>query len=335
MAKAFLIIQTAFIGDVILSTAVMEKLHRNFPDATIDVLVRKGNEGVLLQHPFVRKMFVWDKSKKIRDMLRIRGEMRAVNYDAIINLQRFASSGFFTLLAKGREKIGFDKNPLSRFFTKALPHHISATPGGPHEVDRCLSLVAHFTDNGRDLPRIYPAQAHKDKIDKLIAKYRPFVTASPASVWFTKQWPEERWIEWMRSLPNHLDVILLGGPSDAALCHRIREQTTRPGVHILAGQLNLLESAEVMRRAVMNYTNDSAPMHLCSAVNAPVTTIFCSTVPEFGFGPLSEQSHSLQFEGELSCRPCGLHGHAACPKGHFQCAAISVDLLYQTLPESP
>ena len=70
----------------------------------------------------------------------------------------------------------------------------------------------------------------------------------------------------------------------------------------------------------MNYVNDSAPMHLCSSVNAPVTAIFCSTVPSFGFGPLSENSRIIETKEELSCRPCGLHGFKTCPKGHFQCA---------------
>ena len=70
----------------------------------------------------------------------------------------------------------------------------------------------------------------------------------------------------------------------------------------------------------MNYVNDSAPMHLASAVNAPVCVIYCSTVPHFGFGPLSDISNIVEVKENLDCRPCGLHGHRACPKGHFKCA---------------
>jgi heptosyltransferase-2 len=75
-----------------------------------------------------------------------------------------------------------------------------------------------------------------------------------------------------------------------------------------------------MRSAVLNYVNDSAPMHLCSAVDAPVCAVFCSTVPAFGFGPLSTFSRVVEHPGPLACRPCGLHGHARCPLGHFRCA---------------
>ena len=87
-----------------------------------------------------------------------------------------------------------------------------------------------------------------------------------------------------------------------------------------------------MRGAVMNYVNDSAPMHLCSAVGAPVTAVFCSTVPAFGFGPLSPVSFVVETREALACRPCGLHGHAACPLGHFRCAyGIEVEQLLKSM----
>jgi heptosyltransferase-2 len=93
----------------------------------------------------------------------------------------------------------------------------------------------------------------------------------------------------------------------------------------LAGSLSLLQSAALMKGAVMNYVNDSAPMHLASATDAPVTVIYCSTIPAFGFGPLSPVSKIIEAEESLDCRPCGLHGFKNCPKGHFRCAeTISV-----------
>jgi len=61
-------------------------------------------------------------------------------------------------------------------------------------------------------------------------------------------------------------------------------------------------------------------MHIASAMNAPVTVIFCSPIPAFGFGPLSEKSNIIQTIVKLECRPCGLHGYKKCPQGHFKCA---------------
>ena len=83
----------------------------------------------------------------------------------------------------------------------------------------------------------------------------------------------------------------------------------------------------------MNYVNDSAPMHLCSAMNAPCSAVFCSTVPKFGFGPLSEKSFIIQTTEELECRPCGIHGFKECPIKTFECAnSIDISLLLDKLP---
>jgi heptosyltransferase-2 len=89
-----------------------------------------------------------------------------------------------------------------------------------------------------------------------------------------------------------------------------------------------------MKEAAMNYVNDSAPMHFASAVNAPVTAVYCSTIPAFGFGPLSDKSFIVEIEEPLDCRPCGLHGYRACPRGHFHCAyKIQEVQLLQTLTD--
>jgi heptosyltransferase-2 len=113
---------------------------------------------------------------------------------------------------------------------------------------------------------------------------------------------------------------LLGAPTDHATCESIRLASANENVINVAGTLSFLESAALMKKAVMNFVNDSAPMHLASAMNAPVTAIFCSTVPSFGFGPLSDRSTVIETKEKLECRPCGLHGFKACPKGHFKCA---------------
>jgi len=98
-----------------------------------------------------------------------------------------------------------------------------------------------------------------------------------------------------------------------------------PTIHIVAGQLSFLESAALMKNARMNFVNDSAPLHFASAVNAPVAAMFCSTVPAFGFGPLSDDSFVFETTERLDCRPCGLHGYKSCPKGHFKCSHIDID----------
>ena len=325
--QKFLVIQTAFIGDVVLATALLEKLHACYPDAQLDFLVRKGNEALLAGHPFVRETLVWDKKQnKLRNLWRMTRRIRRESYDKVINVQRFAATGILTAFSGAKETIGFDKNPLSRFFTHRIPHVISARvepgklPAGPtiHEVQRNQALIAEFTDDSPARPRLYPTAADAHKVASY--KARPYITISPASVWFTKQFPAGQWASFIRALSAPLTVYLLGAPGDRELGQQIMTMAGTTNIVNLAGELSFLQSAALMQGAVMNYVNDSAPMHFASALNAPVTAVYCSTIPGFGFGPLSDDSHVVEIEAPLDCRPCGLHGYKACPKGHFNCA---------------
>lgn len=144
---------------------------------------------------------------------------------------------------------------------------------------------------------------------------------APASVWFTKQLGEDKWIDLSNKVSKDTTIYLLGAPGDAELCERIKSKSENKKIQILAGKLSLLQSCALMKDAKMNYVNDSAPLHLASSVNANVTAFFCSTVPSFGFGPLSDNSKVIEVKN-LDCRPCGLHGYKACPKGHFNCSNL-------------
>jgi heptosyltransferase-2 len=315
---------------VVLATAIVEKLRLHYPHATIDFLVRKGNESLLAHHPYLRQVLVFDKKNNkythLRNLIR---EIRKHHYDYVINAQRFFTSGLMTVLSGAKEKIGFDKNPLSAFFTVKVPHHISAQAKGDHEVKRDLQLIAHLTDDEFIRPRLYPAKADFEKVKTT----GPYICIAPASVWFTKQYPKEGWIALIKIIPPDFTVYLMGSKSDFTLCDEIRKGVPHNQVNIrnLAGQLSFLESAALMKHAEMNYVNDSAPLHFASAVNAPVTAVFCSTVPAFGFGPLSDKSFIVETKMHLDCRPCGLHGKKACPLGHFHCSIIDAQELLSTI----
>ncbi|MFI5151679.1 MAG: glycosyltransferase family 9 protein, partial [Bacteroidia bacterium] len=162
-------------------------------------------------------------------------------------------------------------------------------------------------------------EAYKRKVTS--SPTESYITLSPASVWFTKQFPPEKWIEWINAChPKSTRIFLLGGPADVGLCEGIRLACKDTEIVVLAGKLRMLESAALMSGASMNYTNDSAPLHLASAMNAPVTVLYTSTIPKFGFGPLSDKRVIVETTEKLDCRPCGIHGFRACPKKHFKCA---------------
>ena len=315
--KKFLVIQTASIGDVILATAVAEKLHSYFPDSQIDMMIKKGYESLFENHPYLNKVYAWDKKNhKYGSMFSIWHQVRKQRYDLIVNIQRYAATGFITAFGKAKETAGFNKNPFSCFFTHKIKHEIGVK--GLHEVDRNQKLIAHITDDKSVRPALYPNETVFEKVKHY--KTDTYICVAPCSLWFTKQFPEERWVHFLRLVPDDLKVYLLGGRDDIAYCDRIIANVPDKHIESLAGQLNLLESAALMRDAKMNFVNDSSPMHLASSQNAPTTAIFCSTVADFGFGPLSDDSVVVQENRNLKCRPCGLHGYKKCPEGHFRCA---------------
>ncbi|XOV93773.1 MAG: glycosyltransferase family 9 protein [Bacteroidota bacterium] len=314
--KKILIIQTAFIGDVILATSLIEKIHQYFPEGTLHFLLRKGNEGLLKGHPYIAQLLIWNKSSgKTANLLKLTREVRRSEYDLVINLQRFFSSGILAGFSGAKKIVGFKKNPLSFLFTDSIQHTIG---DGTHEVERNLKLIESFTDGEFTQPKLYLNKDIKDKVREY--QREPFITIAPTSVWFTKQYPAEKWVEFLDQTAFEGKVFLLGGAGDFEACEKIKAATSRKEVINLCGKLGLLESAALMEKAQMNYVNDSAPQHLASAVDAPTCTIFCSTVPAFGFGPLSELKVIIETKDSLSCRPCGLHGHKSCPEGHFKCA---------------
>lgn len=310
-----LVIQTAFIGDAILATALLEKLHAQMPDCQIDYLVRKGNEGLFKGHPFLNEVLIWDKKRKYKSLWSLLGKVRKTRYNKLICIQRFGTMGFFTMLSNAKETIGFEKNPFSAFFSVKVKHEIEP---GIHEVNRNTRLISFFTDNKVFRPKLYPANADFSKVS--IYQEKPYLVMAPTSVWLTKQFPESQWVNLINSLGAKYKIYLLGAPTDFDACERIINQVKeKEAVVNLSGKLSLLESSALMKGAVLNFVNDSAPIHLASSMNAPVCAIYCSTIPGFGFGPLSDFARIVAFEGELNCRPCGLHGKKECPEGHFRC----------------
>lgn len=321
--QKILVVQTAFIGDVVLATALVESLHQQYPKAAIDVVVRKGNEPLFNEHPFINELIIWDKKQhKYLNWFSILKKIRAKHYDVLINAQRFAATGLWTVLSSANTTIGFDKNPFSFLFTHKVKHDVSGN--ALHEVNRNHALISSLGVFPLAMPKLYPTKSDYEKVKLYQAE--KYITIAPASVWFTKQFPLTAWVSFISELKFEGPIYILGGASDKALGDKIINEVVRlhstasTKIINLSGELGFLASAALQQKAVLNYVNDSAPMHFCSAVNAPVVAIYCSTIPAFGFGPLSTNSFIVETQEQLACRPCGLHGKKHCPLGHFNCA---------------
>lgn len=314
--NTYLLIQTAFIGDAILLSAMVESIHQHDAEAKIDIVVRKGNESLYTDHPHVNKVWAWNKKAgKYKTLFQLIQQLKQNQYEFAINIQRFATTGFLTTAIKAKTKIGFKKNPFSMFWKHRIEHSMSQ---GAHEIERNIELLKPiFGEIKSEFPKLYPTLKQSERVKTF--QSTPYYCFYPASVWFTKQLPEHKWVELLNKAPKEKQLYLVGAPAEKALCDRIIEASERKDTINLCGQLQLMESAALGKSADMNFMNDSGPLHLMSSVNAPTTAFFCSTIKGFGFYPLSKNSKVIEVQEELACRPCGLHGKKECPLGHFKC----------------
>ena len=318
LPRKVLIIQTAFIGDVILATSLLESWHHAHPGDELHFLVRSGNESLLDSHPFLAGLHTWKKPSnaglRYWNLAVLGIELRRMNFNVVVTPHRHISSGILMLMSGAKQRMGFSSHPLSRAFTHSQHHGLG---NGEHEIERNHRLIADDVGLLKPKnPRLYPVQKFDDQ-----GLSEKFGVAAPSSQWATKQWPSGRWVEWLDlefgTAPEQT-IVLIGGPSDRAELEQIASQSNHERLEIRT-DLSLLDAVALMRKAIWVVTNDSGPMHMASSVDVPTVAIFCSTLPSFGFGPLASQSVVVEVEMKLDCRPCGLHGHQACPLSHFNC----------------
>ena len=218
-----LVIQTAFIGDVVLATALLQNLHAAYPSATIDILVRQGADELFTEHPYVNQVHVWNKKKnKYQHLFQIIQTIRRIKYDVVINVQRYLATGIITVLSGAKKTIGFDKNPLSFLFSVVVAHQFGAAAqaaGGAaeagaaaqnsnsaslHETSRNHALLASLTTAPVAKPALYPSAAHFAAVQKW--QGAPYICMSPGSVWETKKMPAKKWIDLINAVPTNYSI---------------------------------------------------------------------------------------------------------------------------------
>jgi heptosyltransferase-2 len=306
-----LVVQTAFLGDVVLTTPLLSVLaERHGP---VDVVTTPVAAGLIETHPAVRAVIRYDKKGRdagLGGLWRIGAALRATGYDRAYLPHRSWRSAALALLANVPERTGFADTPAAITYTARMRR-----PATGHEVERLLALAG---------PRPEPAPAvslgltaeDRRAADAWLEQrgIAPgFVAIAPGSIWGTKRWPG------YPALATALDgpVVVVGGPDDAGLAGQVADAAP-DRVHVAAGALTLRQSAALLAKARVLVTNDSAPLHLATAVGTRVVALFGPTVPAQGFGPRGPQDVALGV-GHLACRPCSAHGPQVCPLLHHRC----------------
>ena len=314
-----LVIQTSFLGDVILTTPLIAELAKRGP---VDVLVTPTGAGALANNPDIRTVIRYDKRGTYGSALGLWQTLREIRarrpYQAAYLAQGSFRSGAIAMMTGAKERIGFASSTGRLLYTTQLPYRPER-----HHAERLWSLsmseCADPPTRDQIRPRLYPSEEERSRIDMLLRQSEgadePFVALAPGSAWGTKRWPYFPALA--KRLADDYRIAIIGSKADSSFAAEIVEGLPLDRVINGVG-LPLLASAELIGRARTIVTNDSAPQHLASAMGTPTLTIFGPTVPEFGFGPLAER-HVVAGHESLSCRPCSRHGPQRCPLGHWRC----------------
>jgi len=337
--KNILVIQTAFIGDAILTLPLVQVLKRNYPHSSIDVVVVPRTAEIFSNHPAISGIIPYDKRGEdsgLSGFYRLLKQLRKKKYELIVIPHRSFRSALLGRLLKPVISIGFDRSAGRLLFTKVVHYKPD-----DHEIDRNLSLLSPLSIwiDKNELPQLYPSVEDVNVVSSVLdnfglGKEYTIVTAAPGTIWNTKRWPADRFAELCSLLSSKCSaVLLIGGKEDIGLCEEIAVMTKAKNVFNAAGKLSLLQSAELIRRSHVVISNDSAPMHIAVAVGTPVAAIFGATIPEYGFSPRGSHDMVIETKG-LKCRPCSIHGGKICPIGTFECMkAITPDfVLGQVMP---
>ena len=311
-----LIIHTAFIGDIVLSTPLIKKIKDTYPDSDITYVTTPSGEAILKNNPHLNNIIVYDKRgehKGISGVWQLGKRLRYENFNMVITPHRYLRSSILSWLSRSPIRKGYDIASGSCLFTEKIKYDRTK-----HEVEKLLSFV-DLENKKRYEIELYPGEKEKMKGDNLwkenLLEDKKVVVLALGSQWFTKQWPVEYFNKLAESLKklSNIKLIVVGGKDEINL------PIEKENIIDMRGKTSLLELADILSRADVVVTNDSSPIHIASAFKKPrIFALFGPTIEKFGFFPWSLNSKVFQVDG-LKCRPCGIHGGKSCPEKHFKC----------------
>ncbi len=318
--ERILVIQTAFLGDSVLTLPMIQKLKEKFPASKIYVVCIPSTEELFSKSLVVEKAIVYDKKgsqKSILSLFSLIKFLRGIMLTRVYSPHRSFRSTLIAYLCGANYRAGFDISACSFLYTVQKKYRPDI-----HEVARNLELIGinMKNENWKILPEIKSSRKEMSKIQKNFdgINKNKFAAVAPGSVWKTKRYPDEYFNQIVRYLINaNYFVFLIGGSEDRDLCQKISASSTE-NLRNVAGDLSVSESVELLKKCSILISNDSAPTHLGMLADIPTLTIYCSTVPRFGFYPYNNKSAYVSFD-DLDCKPCGIHGRMSCPVKTFDC----------------
>ncbi len=356
-------VQTAFLGDVLLSIPLFVRARRIWPNEEFVLVCRAGLGALFKNLRLVDEVLEVKKSDSTSYELALL-EIKKVKVKAVICPHGSLRSAIFSRKIDTSCRVSFSKSWNFLHFTHRLPflkkypesvrQLMLLTPFDENlkkmiaEINSPESLIEYGTSDTQLPETLCPplswasmkVEASAEFMAERAAvvnrlKLTPHqleraVFIFPGSAWATKCWRPEGFAEVCVKLrAAGFQPVLMGAPNESNLCKTI--ETMAQGSLNLSGQTTISESFLLLSLGQAVLANDSASAHLASCLDLPIVTIFGPTVLEFGFRPWSSKVRVIEQKG-LSCRPCGKHGHKKCPIGTHDCMKqISSHLVFESL----
>ncbi|MBI5574599.1 MAG: lipopolysaccharide heptosyltransferase II [Elusimicrobia bacterium] len=311
-----LIIQTAFLGDVVLTIPLIQAAKK-YLKAQISVVCIPATKNILEEHFAIDEIIVFDKKnsgKGFVSLIKFAKKLKGKKFDVAIIPHPSFKSGLISYLADIPERIGFSNSAGRIFFTDKVFYALNK-----HQLERYLDLLKHFgVEVEEEKTEIHIDGRYEQFADNILPKDKVIFGINPGSVWATKRWFHERYAELSDRIVNELNgqVVIFGGPDDIETASKVEKNMKSKAIN-LSGKTTLKQLSALIKKCRVFITNDSGPMHIAAALDIPTVAIFGPTVRQFGFFPYSKNATVI--EKNVPCKPCSPHGPNKCPKKHFDC----------------
>jgi ADP-heptose:LPS heptosyltransferase len=306
-----LVIRLSSIGDIVLTSPVVRCIKQQVPSCEIHFLTKAAFASIIHSNPFIDEVHTLNESTK-----NLIQALRLENFDVVIDLHKNIRTSRIKkalgVKSYSFPKLNIEKWLLVNFKRQSMPD--------VHVVDRYFEAVKslNVTNEHKGIDFFIPEE---DEID-VVASYglTKYVAVAIGAQFATKRLPEEKLIEVLTQLTQ--PIVLLGGKEDNAVGERLKSTLKGQPIFNLCGELSLAQSASMVKQSAAVLTHDTGLMHIASAFDVPIISVWGNTVPELGmyaYRPSQNDNIHIHQVENLSCRPCSKIGHQKCPKGHFKC----------------
>jgi len=326
-AQRILIVLLGAIGDVTRALPLLERLRRGYPNGHIIWAVEPPAAPLLLHHPSLDALLVFDRSRGAPAFLRFLRNIRALRADVTLDLQRHLKSGVVSRASRAPVRLGFHRRNSREGNWLFNTHTIEPMPHFSSKLQQFLrfgdwlGLDAAPVTFGLRL-----TESEEPRIDELLGGVRaPFVAAFVGSSCESRLWFPDRTAAVADALAARgIGTVLIGGSDDVEFAAAVARQTRAPVLNV-AGRTSLRDLVGIFARAAGAFGPDSGPMHIAAAVGTPVVSLWGATSARRS-APWGSQDSVLI--GEASCSPCYLK---VCPIGRLCMQHISVPAVLEKI----